>query len=1043
MNPRGHRGFAAVLMLLVLVLSAMALLPARAQAPSQVTGLVSQCGTSTTFVGGATVTLRDADGVLPSLTTTTGSDGSYSFTPPTANYTLSVTAPGYYDGSITTPFRFDGSATVTEDLCLTHQLPAGKTSFGVTFHVQDGSTSAFIGGATVSVYNSTRQGAGQSALIATGVTNATAGPNQGNVAMNLWYDLNFTVQVNATGFGLFIQTMPITAAGTITVPMSTQVTVVGHARNTQGQFVTAGLTATLYRLDVPSYNGSKVIQASVTGSLYTFYAPTGTYRMVVDANGYTAYEKWLSLTAPSTVSADALLAPSPQENYLTTVLFGAQDWNHLIIYRNWTLHPDSTVPGLNPSGFRDLRQQINFTFGNGAGNGTVSANDIAAFNAWLARNGPVYVTTDGFLLLNSLGYNSSMTSFRVLSVSGLATPGADVQVNTVATYSLKSSATISYGQPKYFLNMTVLPDTNTTVYHNETYIVQLPVDYELVTDTIVPSGTITTNNYQRITVDPLLGAQAIRMVLEQSTLGIARAQVVGPSGKFYVVNSTYQNYQAYVANYTNISFSAAQTSNPPSNDSSRDNFTWRFLSNGSIPTPVDNVRWGIQPTFLFPMAGPYLVNLTAVGSGGNVSYRNINIWVDGSRPIANFKTNLTGSGSAVGQTLRINESTSVKFDASLSTDQAYPGKQGVIPSSGYAWDFNGDNITDATGSAVTHTFNTPGKFTMSLNVTDAVGLQAVNATMTVYVNDTQPPVPGFTVLDPLNDFAPVTGLIEGHNYTFNASKTTDNYDKLAALNFTWFVHGPIYGRAGNNNTFYGLNVTWGWTTWNLSYAVTLQVNDTGFGIGKPNTGTLTVNESVQIDWTLHPDLYINVGTIKVDNTAPESGSVVTITLNVTNKPNRGTASQVYVSVTESDGGQSTSLLTRAPPGSGWTMTDKNGNTVTTIPSGSTVTLTISVTVVGQGNKTLTVRVEDGNEPYTAITSENSASVAVNVLQPAWVNYAIIGSVIAVFAVVIGAMYYRRKVKAGDWQPRFRRSKGEGGKEKPRKEREVKEEKKRL
>ncbi len=1050
MNPRGHREIAAVLMLLALVLSAMALLPARAQAATnQVTGLVSQCGSATIFPSGATVTLVDADGVFSSLSTTTGTDGAFYFTnPPTANYTLTVTAAGYYSGGVTTPFRFDGTTTVTQDLCLTLQLPKGKTSFVTTFHVKDASTNAYIGGATVSVYNATRQAAGLPALIATGITNGTAGPNQGNVSAGLWND-KFTVQANATGYGVFIENMTIPSGGMVNIPMTAQVTVVGHARNTLGQFLSSGLTATLYRLGVPSSNGSKLIQASTTGSLYTFYAPAGNYRMVVDANGYTAYEKYLTLSLSNpTVSANATLSPSPQEKYLTTVLFGAQDWNHIMIYRNWTLLPDSTVPGLSPAGFRDLREQINYTFGNGEGNGTVSANDISAFTTWLYASGPVYVTTDAFLLLNGYSYNSSLTSYRVLSVTGLPTLGADVQIDTVATYSIKSTTTISYGQSKYFLNATVLPDTNTTVYHNETYIVELPKGYEMFSDTITPAGTITTYNYTRITVDPGLNAQTIKMILEKSASGNARAVVSGPPGKFYVVNSTYENYQAFVANNTNITFSAAPTLNPPSNDSSRDNFTWRFLSNQTgLPNPANNVRWGIQPMFLFPQAGAYVVNLTAVGSGGNISYRNITIWSAAGPPVGNFVTNLTGTGSAVGQMLKVNETTMVKFTAT-ATDLAYTGKNGVIQNSGYAWDFNGDRITDATGRVVNWTFSKPGTFTVNLTVTDAVGWKGTNVSMTVQVNDTQPPVPRYVILDPTNDYAPVTTLIEGHNYTFNATTTTDDYNSAYQMTYNWIVHGPIYGHAGTNNTLPGYNVTWGWTTWNLSYSVTLQVNDTGFGYGKPNTGTLTFNESVQIDWKLHPDLYINVGTAAISNSQPESGTSVTITMNVTNKPSRGIATQVLVSVSESGGGQTSALLSRAPVGSGWSMTDKSGNAVPNgyIPSGSTVTIKITVTVVGQGNKTLTIRVEDNNEPYTAITSENIVTMTINVLQPGWVNIAIIGSVIAVFAVVIGAMYYRRRVKAGDMQPLFRRSRGgkdEGGKEKPRKEKEVKEEKKRL
>ncbi len=1045
MNPRGHREIAAVLMLLALVLSAMALLPARAQAATnQVTGLVSQCGSSTTFVGGATVTLMDADGVLPSTTTTTASDGTFSFTPQAANYTLKVTAPGYYPSAISAQFRFDGSTTVTQDLCLTRQLPAGKTSFPVTFHVQDANTLAFIGGATVSVVNSSRQALNLPAFIASGVTNGTAGPNAGNVAMSLWADNTFNVQVNATGYGIFIETMTISGSGTITIGMTVQSTVVGHARNSQGQFVTAGLVASLYNLGVPNANQSKVIQGVVSGSLYTIYAPAGSYKLIVDANGYTAFEQAVSLTStPQTISADAVLSPSPKESYLTTVLFGRTDWNNLTVYRNWTLLPDSTVSGLFPVGLRDLRQQINFTFGNGAGNGVVSAGDIAAFNAWLARNGPLYVTTDGFFLLNGKSYNSSMTSFRVISVTGLSTSGANVQINTVATYQVKSSAWISYGQPKDYLNMTLYPDTNTTVYHNETYVVVLPRAYEMASATIVPTGSITTTGFTTITVDPGLlatGQPQIRMILQQSYTGTARASIVGPPGKFYVVNASYQNYQAYVAQSTKMNFSAQQSTDPVG-DITAANFTWEFQAN--VNTAVKG--WGITTQYAYPATGQFTVNLTVVQAGGNITYRDITLWVDGLPPTADFRTNLTGSGSAKDHFLRINQSTEVRFDASLSSDLAYTNKSGVIPNSGYNWVMDNTSIPDANGRIVNWTFATPGWYVIKLNVTDGVGWKGANATMIVIVNDTQAPTPAFSILDPTNDYAPVTTLIEGHNYTFNASKTTDNYDKLANLTFNWTIPGPVYGQQGTSVPFSGMNITFEWTSWNYSYKVILTVKDRGFGIGTPNVINKPFNESVQIYHPWHPDLYINVGSIKVSNQAPDSGSQVTITLNVTNKPNWGTASNVEVSVAEVTGTQSTSLMDENLLGNGWTMAGKSG-AAATIPSGSTVTLTITVTVVGQGNRTLSVLVKDKNEPYTLVTAENTASQSMVVNQPAWVTYAIVAAIVGVFAVVVGAMYYRRKVKAGDWQPRFRRSrkeKEEGGKERPRKEKEVKDEKKRL
>ncbi len=1025
-----------MLMLLALVLSVMALLPARAQTGNVVTGLVmSQCGSPTpTYLSGATVTLSDANGVLPSLSTSTDGAGVYSFTPPAGTYTISVSKAGYYSNSTpkppsVSPFRFDGSTTVTVDVCLDVQPASTGT---VTFAVQTAAAQP-IGGAMLSIYNPARLSGPYSALIFTNITNATTGKSYAG----LWSG-SFDVRVSAYGYLPYEQTLSLTPPTSQTITMTPGVSVLGHARNTAGQFISAGLVGWLYNISAPKSSGMKIIPAFVNSSLFTFSAPNGIYRLIVDADGYKANDT--SITIPTTNPHDVKLQASPQELDKVTVAFGYKDWNNITVNRSLRLNPDSTLTGLLPAGLRDLRQEINYTLGNGLGSGVVSAGDVNAFKTWFQKNGPLYVTTDTFLLVNGKSYNSTASSFKVSVSSSINTTGAPVWINTSATYTLKSTAWITYGASKYYLNLTVIPATNTTVYHNMTYLVELPTYYEMVSDTLLPNAAaISTYNYTHITVIPSVTGQGVRMVIQQSLTGIARAKVIGPAGKFYVANSTYQHYQAYVANGTNITFSAAETSNPPSNDATRDNFTWKFLGNVSVPNPPNNVRYGIQPTFEFAVPGPYIVNLTAVGSGGNVSFRNIDIWVDGLTPTANFKTNVTGSGSAVGMSLHANEGVAIRFDASLSTDLAYTGKPGVILNSGYAWNWGADKVTDAVGRIANNTFSKPGIFTVNLTVTDSVGNKAANVSLTITVNDTAPPKPGFTILDPSNEYAPTTTLIEMRNYTFNASTTTDDYDKLAALNFTWYIPGPVIGQLGlGPHKMWGLNITFGWSEWNTSYPVKLVVNDTGFGSGKPNSGTLTQNVSVEIDHRLHPDLSIVVGSSKIDNSNPESGQTVTVTLNVTNAVGWGTANQVYVQVTETGGGQTNDL---APT---WSMVDLNGTALSTIASGKTAVFTISFAVVGQGNRTLTVLVADHNMPFTLIGPGNKANFAIVAKQPAWVNYAIIGTVVAVFALVIFAMYYRRKVKAGDWQPRFRRGgKEEGGKEKPKKEKEVKEEKKRL
>jgi len=432
-------------------------------------------------------------------------------------------------------------------------------------------------------------------------------------------------------------------------------------------------------------------------------------------------------------------------------------------------------------------------------------------------------------------------------------------------------------------------------------------------------------------------------------------------------------------------------------------------------------------------------------TGGNLSYRNITVYVDDQLPVAKIRTNRTGSGSANGLTLKVDEGIVVRFDGALSTDLAYPGTPGKILDSGYAWDFDGDGATDRTGRIQNYTFPKPGVFKVNLTVTDSVGWKGANATLNAQVNDTKAPVPAFDILDPSKDWTVITSPIEQRTIALNASKSTDDYTKLAQLNFTWTVPGPIVGLPTGvaNHTFWGMNVSFAWQEWNNSYAVLLSVKDTGFrgsDAGKPNIGNLTRKINVQIDPLLHADLRIDAGTLKISPADPAEGDLVTITVNVTNKPGRAIAQDVTTEVRSISGGQTTVVSTSAD----WR--DKNGTAKGadhTIASGATVKLVFSVRLYGQGNKTVQVYVADKTEPYTWITPENRASEALNVRQPWWQPYAIVAAVAGVIILFVFAMYFRRKVKAGEWRPlRGRRGeKVEGEEKKPR--REVKEEKKRL
>src|SRR2546430_16527536 len=80
--------------------------------------------------------------------------------------------------------------------------------------------------------------------------------------------------------------------------------------------------------------------------------------------------------------------------------------------------------------------------------------------------------------------------------------------------------------------------------------------------------------------------------------------------------------------------------------------------------------------------------------------------------------------------------------------------------------------------------------------------------MTAQVNDTKAPVPAFDILDPLKDWAVITSPIEQRTIALNASKSTDDYNTNATLNYTWTIPGPITAMSTQtNHTLWGSNVS--------------------------------------------------------------------------------------------------------------------------------------------------------------------------------------------------------------------------------------------
>ncbi len=208
---------------------------------------------------------------------------------------------------------------------------------------------------------------------------------------------------------------------------------------------------------------------------------------------------------------------------------------------------------------------------------------------------------------------------------------------------------------------------------------------------------------------------------------------------------------------------------------------------------------GIIVSHTYSNPGTYIVTLMVDDAAGNgpVSDTLTVKVVDTTPPVADAGPNQT-----------VNEDTSATFDGSGSSDD-----EGIVS---YQWDF-GDGGT-ASGITVSHIYSDPGTYTVTLTVTDVVGLSDTD-TLTVTVLDVTPPIA---------DAGPDQAVNEDTPVTFNGNGSSDN---VGIVSYAWDF--------GDGGTASGITVSHTYSNPG-TYTVTLTVNDAAGNGPVSDTLTLTV-----------------------------------------------------------------------------------------------------------------------------------------------------------------------------------------------------------
>ncbi len=834
-----------------------------------------------------------------------------------------------------------------------------------------------------------------------------------------YYDSNatFKLEVRHTDFYTYVHPSDISDANdTIAVDISLEEIV--QPRTLSGVVVDQATDYPIKEATVTLYDTTRLYSNSTsTGELgnYEFKVQGGAdLVLIVNADGYQSNATDITALVTNNYT-EVKLTPSQKDLINTTYTF--VNWTVISVIQNESIEVDNV----------SIRAEMERKFGMGPlgldlNNWNLVQGEVDDWIEYLERKSLDQKDTSEFLTLDNQFYELDTASYNV-DISGaigdITTTTSTINITTFYSYTLVGELT-DINATVFALTLNGTYDTQTADYTYDIYLPLTPTLYEMTSYLTETINVDVTGYNDPITIDPrefVEDSETVTMTIENSMNGTAKAKIV--DGLYYILNSTFDNYEAIVRMEDQTNFPDVDTLVTFSAEDSTDqignillaNFTWDFESDG---TPD---AWGIEVTYNFTTPGEKVVNLTITETGGNKTYRTLTVKVDSQAPTAGISVdvsddNVTYSAGKV----TINEDVPLTFSG-----VAFSDAEGDVTSSGsnstdsepfgilekWYWSWGEEGVSNETitmegSNNITHTYSTPGNYTLLMNVTDVVGHVSSDAVWTVNVKDITPPAPDFVLRN-------ATGIvvfecIENQPFSFNASPTTDNYDEIENMTFQW-----DFDRDGTIDET-ELNVTYTFVEVD-DYNVTVIATDRA---GNEKNFTQVVHVSLGE----RPNLFMLYGTmdfgagpgIEGEGTA---GSRVTISVNITND-GQIAANNVTVTfyIRNADG-------TDSPP--------IGTVTTATIEAGGNYTATITWTPSTKGIYTIWANCSTSGEhpsQYYDNFIDNFDVQKITVMEAGWVMPAIIGAVIAVIIVVyFGVRYFLRT--------RMEAEEGKSGKRKKR------------
>ncbi len=416
-----------------------------------------------------------------------------------------------------------------------------------------------------------------------------------------------------------------------------------------------------------------------------------------------------------------------------------------------------------------------------------------------------------------------------------------------------------------------------------------------------------------------------------------------------------------------ISFDGTASTDP---DGTVTTWAWNF-GDGNSGT-------GSTTTHTYSTAGTYTVTLTVTDNSGSIGSTTVQITITDRPPIASFTPSTTSAPTG----------TSISFDGTTSSDP-----DGTVT----AWSWTFGDGSSGSGSITSHTYNTPGTFTVTLVVTDNSGS---TGTTTSQVTIDRPPIASFS--------QSATSAPTGTTISFNGTASYDPDGTVATWSWafgdgatgTGSTASHTYTTAGTLTVTLTVVDNAGWTGSTTSQiTITDRAPVASFN---PSTTSVPTGTSISFDGTssYDPDGTVTAWSWTFGDGATAAGSTTThaystpgtysATLTVTDNGGLTASKTAQITITDraplvtwssspanpSSGQRVTLSITASDPDGSVTAirVDWGDGTIDTL-SGSATSDTHTYTLSGSTSKSFTINVTaTDNGGQTSIPSSSTVTV---------------------------------------------------------------------